>query len=522
MDRSARIAAVVADVGQLVQEGLEHLWAAGLDRDLGHLEEQVQQVFRRAGGRLLVGLAEAQVATMEQRRPSCAQCARDLRLVGVGPRYVLGLVGEAQIERPYYQCAHCGTGVSPLDEVWGLGSGVLSPGLARVVARDGLEAPFEQAANLVAEHLGVEVSEDLVRQTTERLGRLADADQAVRPTRIDVPTQAVPDTLVVELDGGQIHLRQAWHELKVGRVAPLGPTVVEDAEDGDRHYVLGPSCYAAGLEPCDDFWPRLAREAVRAGLGRWVRRVVVLADGAEWIWKQARTQLALPGVEVVEILDFYHAGEHLAQAATAVYGGQNEVGTKWLDHQCHALRHAGVAPVLMALAALQPPDAAGEDVVRKVRAYVVEHTARMDYPGFRARLFPLGSGAIESTVKNLMQQRQVLAGMRWTREGAHAVANLRALHRSAGRWEAFWRSQPLRRLRAAPAPLSLAAGAVDHPPLPSLPEQAPIPTPVASPQNDPPAPAVPAPATRIQTEDKPWAKGTDFWHRSRIGRRRSA
>jgi hypothetical protein len=214
----------------------------------------------------------------------------------------------------------------------------------------------------------VEVSADLVRQTTERLGRLADADQAVQPTRVDVPTQSVPDTLVVELDGGQIHLRQAWHELKVGRVAPLGPQVVEDPEDGDRHYVLGPSCYAAGLETCDDFWPRLAREAVRAGLGRWVRRVVVLADGAEWIWRQARCQLACSGVEVVEILDFSHASQHLAQAAAAVYGAQREVGRTWRDTHCQLLRHQGGAPVLTALAGLQARDDAGAKVRRRVRA----------------------------------------------------------------------------------------------------------------------------------------------------------
>ena len=323
----------------------------------------------------------------------------------------------------------------------------MTPGLARVVACAGVEAPFEQAASLVAEHLGVAVSPDLVRQTTERLGRLADADQAVRPSRVGAPKQAVPDTLVGELDGGQIHLRQAWHELKLGRVAPLGPAVVENPKDGDRHYALGPSCYAAGLEPCDDFWPRLAREVVRAGLGRWVRRVVVLADGAEWIWKQARVRLALPGVEVIEILDFYHAGEHLAQAATAVYGGQSEVGKKRLDNQCHALRHEGVAPVLAALDALQPPDAAGQDVVRTVRAYVVEHTARLDYLAFRTRLFPLGSGAIESTVKNVMRQRQVLAGMRWTREGAHFVVNRRALH-------ARLASRP----RASPGPKERTSG----------------------------------------------------------------
>jgi hypothetical protein len=328
---------------------------------------------------------------------------------------------------------------------------------------------------------------------------------------------------MVELDGGQIHLRQAWHELKVGRVAPLGPKTCEDPQDGDRHYVLGPSCYVAGLETCDEFWPRLAREAVRAGLGRWVTRVVVLADGAEWIWKQARTQLALPGVEVIEILDFYHASEHLAQAATAVYGGQSEVGKQWLEHQCHALRHEGVAPVLAALAALQPQDAAGVDEVRKVRAYVVEHTARMDYPAFRAQLFPLGSGAIESTVKNLMQQRQVLAGMRWTREGAHVVVNLRALHRSAGRWEAFWRTQPLRRLRALPAAPALPESALDQEAPSSLLVPEPVPTLAAPPpQDDMPDPLPPPRATRIQTAGKPWAKGKDFWHRSRVGRRRSA
>jgi hypothetical protein len=110
------------------------------------------------------------------------------------------------------------------------------------------------------------------------------------------------------------------------------------------------------------------------------------------------------------------------------------------DRQCRALGHEGVAPVLAALAVLQPQDAAGADVVRKVRACVGEHTARMDYRAFRARLFSLGSGAIEGTVKNVMQQRQVLAGMRWTHEGTHWVANLRALQRSVGRWDAFWRT----------------------------------------------------------------------------------
>jgi hypothetical protein len=177
---------------------------------------------------------------------------------------------------------------------------------------------------------------------------------------------------------------------------------------------------------------------VRAGLGRHIKRVVVLADGAEWIWHQARCQLGLPGVEVIEILDFYHASQHLAQVATARYGAESEVGQHWLDKQCHAVRHQGVAPVLAALDQLKPRKNAAAKVVRLTRAYLASHTQRADYPTFRARLFPIGSGAIEGTIKNLIQAREVLAGMRWTQPGAHAVANLRAVQRSPGRGARLW------------------------------------------------------------------------------------
>ena len=513
MDRTERIAAVVAEVGQIVQAGLEQLWEGALSTDLGEIEQQVQQLLRQAGGCIVAGLGQAQVAGLEQAPPRCAQCAGRMRRVGLRPRYLVGLVGDTRLDRPYYHCRACRVGMAPLDAQWGLGSGMLTPGLARVVCRDGLEAPFGQGASLVAEHLGVVLDEELVRSVTESLGRLADADQAAGATWQEAAVQAVPETLVVELDGGLIDLRQAWQELKVGRVAPLGPTVLEEAESGDRHLALGSSLYCAGLEASSDFWPRLGREAVRAGLGRGVTRVVVLADGAEWIWQQARDQLAFPGVEVVEILDFYHASQHLAQAAAAVYGAQSEVGKQWLDKHCHLLRHQGVAPVATALADLQAQDAAGEDVVRRVRAYVQLHAPRMDYAAFRARLFPLGSGAIESTVKNVMQQRQVLAGMRWTRAGAHAVANLRALHRSVGSWLAFWQSQPLRRvLPVLPPPVP----AEDHATTALVPHEAAHPHILNAGRHDVPPHAPCSPATRIRIDGKPWAKGKHYWARAPI------
>ena len=249
------------------------------------------------------------------------------------------------------------------------------------------------------------------------------------------------------------------------------------------------------------------REAVQAGRGRGVKRVVVLADGAAWIWVQARCQCAFPGVEVIEILDFYHASQQVAHAAAAVYGAHSAVGTHWWDTQCPVLRHRGVRPVQAALADLHPQDTAGADTVPRVRAYVATHAARMNYPRVRARLLPLGSGAIERTVKHLMQAREVLAGMRWTRAGAHAVANLRALHRSADRWAACWRSQPLRRARARVLTRALVAPAtVPVETTLVAPPEGTIPC-VAAVAEDAPTNSSSTTSSRIQIEGKPWAKG---------------
>lgn len=155
-------------------------------------------------------------------------------------------------------------------------------------------------------HLGVRVGEEVARLATEAAGAVAEADQRDRG-RWAVPEGAVPAILVVEVDGVLVRERGAWHEAKVARVAPLGPATRTDPESGREQLALGPSSYAIGYEDADASWARAAREAYRRGLGRGVGTVVVLADGADWIWRQGRTQLAPPGVAVVEIVDFFHA-----------------------------------------------------------------------------------------------------------------------------------------------------------------------------------------------------------------------
>ena len=236
------------------------------------------------------------------------------------------------------------------------------------------------------------------------------------------------------------------------------------------------------------------------------------------IWRQARCQLGGVGCEVVEILDFYHVTEHLGTVAAAVCGAGTAEAVAWLDQQRHTLRRRGGSrPVRHALAKLRPGTAAAAEEVRKARGYFRTHAARMRYPLFRARQFPIGSGAIESTAKNLIQLRQTQAGMRWGLPGAQAVGQFAG---PAPLWT-------LGHLLAEPAPVPSAPASFSRPAAghPGAPARASRAARVAHGGSAPGAASGPAgpratrPAPRSR---KPWEKGKDYWRRQSLSRRRSA
>jgi hypothetical protein len=168
--------------------------------------------------------------------------------------------------------------------------------------------------------------------------------------------------------------------------------------------------------------------------------------------------------------------------------------------------HAALEALLATLRTAAPvPDAENGPLlaVRRALQYVTTHAARLDDPAFVARQLPIGSGAVESAGKSVIQARTKGAGMRWSGAGAQQVVALRALHRS-GRGEAFWQAQPQRarlllfprqcRPRSTPAPPPAPA-----PPLPSTPAPAAGREAVAAPQPPPPRSLRPAP-------DHPWRR----------------
>jgi hypothetical protein len=408
-------------------------------------------------------------------RPTCGACQQVMRAVDLArPRALQGLVGNYRVRRAYFVCDRCGHGVAPLDERLGIGPGALSPGLARVVCRVGIETGFGTAADLLDETLRVNVATEAVRRVTERIGAGAEADEpaAIAQAQVGPPpppdaAEVTPSALVVEVDGVHVQAGGDWHEMKVGLVAPLGPATRTVTETGRVALTLGRQSACAGFETAALFWYRVYVGACQRGLGGpELALVVVLGDGADWIWRYAWQFLGRRGSEMVEVVDIFHAWGHLWTVATAAFGAGTSRAAAWVEPLKGRLLDEGPAPILAALVDLTSAahgadagtDAAEE--VRKAIGYFSDHAARMDYPRFVARQLLIGSGGVESACKTLIQAREKQAGLRWSHAGAQVVASLRALHRS-GRWDHFWRTHPQRRRppiapgqRPSPAPSS--------------------------------------------------------------------
>jgi hypothetical protein len=543
-ERSVVAAAVIEELGGLFMGALQEAGEALATADFAGVEQQVQALGRRVLGRVVEAALAERAATRPAEAPRCAGCGQAQRLVDKArARQLQGLVGDYVLRRAYYHCAGCAQGQAPFDAQVGLGAGSLSPGLARVSCRGGSEDGFETAASGVGETLGLGVTDAAVCRITEGIGEVAEAEVQAAITRAQrgeevwpaATCRPCPALLLVEVDGVQVHLDDgAWHEMKVGRVAPLGPRVQHDQRSGRTHLALGPSEYCAGLESAEEFWWRVYVTACRLGLGTRPLTVVVLGDGAKWIWERAASFLGVPGVRVVEISDIYHVYEHLWEVGNAVFGHGTPAAATWVEPLKDRLYAEGAAPVLAALDALDPADAAAAEVVRTAReSFFPDNAARMDYPAFVARAFPIGSGAVESTCKTLIEAREKQAGMRWSARGAQAVAALRALHRS-GRWSAFWQTHPQRR-RPPVCPHARARRVVSAAPVPSarpatraLASAGPTPQQIVQPPAPcPPPPAAPARApsraaagSRPRTPPRPAANHP--WRHLSVGRPRSA
>lgn len=217
---------------------------------------------------------------------------------------------------------------------------------------------------------------------------------------------------------------------------PAPEPVVEPPDRHPRRHMT--ARYLAGLYTLEELGPQLRR--VAAGVGMEQAEVwVALTDGGNGLdtWMQRNFNRA----DLVLILDFWHAAEHLADLARALYGRDDQRVQAALREWCHVMKHAGGTRIVALLEEL-PRQGWTADLVQAWEdetGYLRKNLPRMDYPRYLAEGWQIGSGPVESACKTVVGQRMKGAGRRWGQDGADEVCHLRALFKSEGDgWDAFW------------------------------------------------------------------------------------
>jgi len=187
-------------------------------------------------------------------------------------------------------------------------------------------------------------------------------------------------------------------------------------------------------ETCSAFAQRVEREATRRGFDR-ARRQAVLGDGAPWIWNLAGEHFP----EAVQIVDRFHAKEHLSEIAKVLYGTPSDLGDAWAKTRHEDLDAGRLSRIVAALAAQYRSrrDGATHEAVRKCIGYLWTNRRRMRYPAFRAQGLCTSTAVVEAGCKVAIGTRLKRAGMHWSVRGANAIIALRCCKLS-GRFEDFW------------------------------------------------------------------------------------
>ena len=333
---------------------------------------------------------------------------------------------------------------SPVRELWGLSSHqqlslALEDKLAFTITAT---SSYEEAAAL-AQKWGVPVTDSALHSLTRRLGSRAEAltQEQLKSPPVEREPQRAPTKLgVLMLDGWQVRQRGPgwgkkktqqnrveWHEWKTG-VYYRHEQSAQTA--GGRGMIEGKIVIGWQGEAVE-FARRLHWEGQRAGLGRAQARLVV-GDGAPWIWNVAQDRWA----GAAEMLDFYHASEHLWDVGRALHGDQEAATAQWVEPRRHQLRHGGEKRLLAELAGLTPPGGEAGKVVLREQNYFASHAGRMNYRSIHRRGWPIGSGAVESACRQ-KQCRFKRPGQFWTAEGMRHLGSLTEA-RHNHRWDELW------------------------------------------------------------------------------------
>jgi len=411
----------------------------------------VRSALHQAGAAALTKLLQFPSPTADRRNIPCG-CGYQARYRQLRSQPVLTVVGESEVSRPYYLCPHCHAGQFPADVELDIENTEFSPGVRRMQAVVGQEAPFGHGRQQMKLLAGLEVTPKAVERTAEAIGAdIAEGEQCEirQAVQLDLPVivgEPIP-ILYVQMDGTAVPVVKKETEGRKGktdgqpahtREVKLGCIFTQTRWDQEGSAIPDPdsTSYTGAIETAEEFGKRIYVEAWKRGWRR-AQKKVVRGDGAEWIWNLAEQHF--PGA--VQIVDLYHARQHLWELARKLFPNDEVNQKAWIKlHQRRLLDKGKIEKLVGSLRSIH---SANPEVIEKIRIeadYFEPKADRMRYPTFRSQHLFVGSGVIQAGCKTVIGSRLKQSGMFWTLRGANAIIALRCCHLN-GRLEDYWESR---------------------------------------------------------------------------------
>ncbi len=379
---------------------------------------------------------------------------------------------------------------SPLDEELKLLSGAFTPSLVESIVRLGTWMPFVPVTKGVAYFCKVNLSEPTARRKTEEAGQAyveIQTAQVAALERDECAPPAGPPLQQISVDGAMVPLlHKEWGEVKTLVIGVVGPPVRRKEE---WHVHAEQLSYFSRMTDHETFARLATVETHRRGT-ETAGTVCAVNDGAEWEQKFVDYQRP----DAVRVLDWGHGAEHVSAVGRAVFGRDTPAEQSWRVEQLRALKHDDPPTLIEELQRLRTTLATGEQQGREAAAlsaveanleYFTKRQEQIRYAAFAQAGYPIGSGAVESGNKLVVEARLKGAGMHWAPEHVNPMVALRTVACS-DTWEEAWpqivgrlrqrTKERAERRRTAPPEATATSGPVRNPiTLPPQPESMPQP-----------------------------------------------
>lgn len=436
----------ITPIAEMLSERIRAELRAGFT--LSDIEQTTRRVLLECGRQAIELMVNSEEARYAESEIACPQCTGAMPYIRRRSAQLHTMFGQLGVRRAYYLCGSCHKGCFPVDRRLGLRPNAMSAELERLAAMTGTLLPFGKGGKLFQELTLVKLSDHSLDKAAQAYGRAAtEREQAWQQVAYDQSALQQrkrearrPARIYGAIDATKVHTRggdeHPWRDLKVGawfEARGKPPKTRNDQWQIQAENIV----YYADICPASEFGNLFWATGVQRH-AQLAREVVILGDGAEWIWNLVEQHFPLAR----QILDWFHATEYLSPVAKAAFVTEVE-RESWTEQMKQALWDGRLDEVITTCQQLIRRQDSSDPAFVAAR-YYEKNRSRMDYPTYRRQGYQIGSGTIESAAKQIGTMRMKVAGAIWNEDSARLVAKARAAFLSDD-WDslAAYRSLPL-------------------------------------------------------------------------------